>query len=128
LGKRVTWWVVTPARVLEPAVPVGEVPDDPGTGLGDPPVWLLPALGVLAVGRGTGPPPPPAGLADGDGTGVGTVRVMFVRIVVRQVSRTPPPLPVPLHWLTRIGISGLTCEAPTLQTAVDPPPVTEPLH
>jgi len=55
--------------------------------------------------------------------------VMFVVIEVRQVRSVPPAFPVPLHWLTLVKIAGLTTEAElTAQSAVEPPPVTEPLH
>jgi len=37
--------------------------------------------------------------------------VIFVVILVAQVSRVPPLFPVPLHWLTRTGIAGLILEA-----------------
>ena len=37
--------------------------------------------------------------------------------------------PVPLHWLIRTGTAGLTVDAvPTVQAAVEPTPVTDPLH
>jgi hypothetical protein len=53
----------------------------------------------------------------------------FVVILVEHVSRVPPLLPVPLHWLTRTGIAALTLDVgDTEQTAAEPPPVTEPLH
>lgn len=55
--------------------------------------------------------------------------VMFVLMVVRQVTSVPPALPVPLHWLTLIGIARLTRDpVPTLQRTVEPPPVADPLH
>jgi len=47
-------------------------------------------------------------------------------MVVRQVSKVPPLFPLPLHWLTRIGIAGRTLDAvPTVQAAVEPPPFAE---
>jgi hypothetical protein len=50
---------------------------------------------------------------------------------VMQVTALPPPVAVPLHWLT---VTGSAVDAPvTVQAAVGspakvPPPVTEPLH
>ena len=62
------------------------------------------------------------------GVGVATARRLVV-MLDRQVNRVPPLFPVPLHWLIRTGIAGLTVDAvPTVQAAVEPPPVTEPLH
>ena len=53
----------------------------------------------------------------------------MVMRVVRHVTTDPPGFPVPLHWLTVIGIAGLTVEAvPTAQAIVPPPPLAEPLH
>jgi hypothetical protein len=62
--------------------------------------------------------------------GAGTLRARtFVVILVEHVSRVPPLLPVPLHWLTRTGTAALTLDVgDTEQTAAEPPPVTEPLH
>jgi len=41
----------------------------------------------------------------------------------------PPGFPVPLHWLTLIGIAGLILDCvPTEQATVAPPPFAEPLH
>lgn len=55
--------------------------------------------------------------------------VMLVMRLVRHVTTVPPGLPVPLHWLTVIGIAGRTVEAvPTVQATVPPPPFPEPLH
>jgi hypothetical protein len=36
---------------------------------------------------------------------------MLVASVVRHVTTLPPLLPVPLHWLTVIGIARLTLDA-----------------
>lgn len=73
-------------------------------------------------------------VADGDGDavavglGLATAR-RLVLMLDRQVSRVPPAFPVPLHWLIRTGTAGLTLDAePTAQSAVEPPPVTDPLH
>ena len=61
--------------------------------------------------------------------GVGRAAVMLVVSVVRQVTTLPPGLPVPLHWLTVIGIARLILDAvPTEQATVAPPPFAEPLH
>ena len=69
------------------------------------------------------------GVAVGLGVGVEVAAaVMMVVMPVRHVSRVPPALPVPLHWLISTGIAALTVNAGTVQAAVDPPPVTEPLH
>jgi hypothetical protein len=76
---------------------------------------------------------PGEGLVDGvalaDGVGVAAAAVIVVLIDVRQVSTAPPALPVPLHWLTEIGMTGLTVDAgSTEQLTVPPPPFAEPLH
>lgn len=61
--------------------------------------------------------------------GVTLLGVMLLVMLAEHVSRVPPALPVPLHWLTRTGIAGLILDAgATEQTAAEPPPVTEPLH
>jgi hypothetical protein len=42
--------------------------------------------------------------------------VMVVMMVAVHVTADPPTLPLPLHWLTVIGIAGLTLElAATVQ-------------
>ncbi len=49
--------------------------------------------------------------------------------VVRHRTMLPPGFPVPLHWLTLIGMAGLIRDAvATRQSAVAPPPLAEPLH
>ena len=54
---------------------------------------------------------------------------MLLVMLVRHVTTLPPGFPVPLHWLTVIGIAGLTLDAtPTEQATVAPPPFAEPLH
>ena len=41
----------------------------------------------------------------------------------------PPGFPVPLHWLTRTGIAGLTTDSEsTVHRTPPPPPLPEPLH
>jgi hypothetical protein len=81
-------------------------------------VLVVVPLGVVVLG------------VAGVGVGTETLRArMFVVILVEHVSRVPPLLPVPLHWLTRTGIAVLTLDVgDTEQTAAEPPPVTEPLH
>jgi len=54
---------------------------------------------------------------------------MLVVMLTEHVTRVPPLLPVPLHWLTRSGIAALTLDVgATEQATVEPPPVAEPLH
>ena len=60
--------------------------------------------------------------------GGGAAGVMFVWMVVEHVTTLPPGLPVPLHWLTRIGIAALMVDGGTVQWTVPPPPLPEPLH
>jgi hypothetical protein len=80
----------------------------------EPPVELLELEVELVVGLGVA---------------VELTAVMFVRRVVRHVTVLPPGLPVPLHWLTVMGIARLICDAvPTEQATVAPPPFAEPLH
>jgi hypothetical protein len=45
-----------------------------------------------------------------------------------QVTRLPPPLPDPLHWLMVTGNADDAVEGPTVQVTVAPPPFPEPLH
>ena len=54
---------------------------------------------------------------------------MFVREAV-QVTRDPPPLAVPLHWLMETGSCALIVDGVTLQMtrSAAPPPLTDPLH
>lgn len=72
------------------------------------------------------------GLAEGlaDGLGVGAAAaVMLVVMATSHLTTLPPGLPVPLHWLTRRAIAGLTVDPPpTEQSTVPPPPLAEPLH
>ena len=69
---------------------------------------------------------PVGGLPEG---GVTLEGVMLLVMLAEHVSKVPPALPVPLHWLTLTASAGLTLdEVATEQTAVEPPPVTEPLH
>jgi hypothetical protein len=44
-----------------------------------------------------------------------------------HVTRVPPALPVPLHWLIRTAMAVLT-EPPAVQLTVEPPPLADPLH
>ena len=61
--------------------------------------------------------------------GLGTAAVMFVTILVSHVTTLPPGFPVPLHWLTVMGMAGLILDVePTVQRTVPPPPLPEPLH
>jgi hypothetical protein len=54
---------------------------------------------------------------------------MWVVMAVSHFTTVPPLLPVPLHWLTVIGIAGLIVESEvTVQFTVPPPPLAEPLH
>lgn len=65
-------------------------------------------------------------VADG---GAVAAAVMLVMMLVRQVTMLPPGLPVPLHWLTVIGMAGLTRDdVVTAQSMVAPPPLADPLH
>jgi hypothetical protein len=72
-------------------------------------------------------PPDPVG-AD---VGVVVAAAKTSDTAVMQVTALPPPVAVPLHWLT---VTGSAVAAPvTVQAAVGspayvPPPVTEPLH
>lgn len=70
------------------------------------------------------------GLGVADAVAVGLAAAVIVVVIeARQVSSVPPAFPVPLHWLTLVGIAALTVEPPpTEQLAVEPPPVTDPLH
>jgi hypothetical protein len=82
---------------------------------------------LVDVGTGVG-----LALALGVGLGLGLgddFDPMCVVMLVRQVSTDPPGLPVPLHWLTVIGIAALIRESElTAQFTVPPPPLPEPLH
>jgi hypothetical protein len=54
---------------------------------------------------------------------------MLVMKLAVQVTAEPPTFPVPLHWLTVIGIAALTLDrGSTVQLTVPPPPLAEPLH
>jgi hypothetical protein len=54
---------------------------------------------------------------------------MLVMKLAVQVTPEPPTFPVPLHWLTVIGIAALTLDlGSTVQFTVPPPPLAEPLH
>jgi hypothetical protein len=54
---------------------------------------------------------------------------MLVMKLAVQVTPEPPTFPVPLHWLTVIGIAALTLDlGSTVQLTVPPPPLAEPLH
>jgi hypothetical protein len=55
--------------------------------------------------------------------------VILVVMLVRQVTTLPPGFPVPLHWLTLIGMAALIVDAElTVQCTVPPPPLPDPLH
>jgi hypothetical protein len=55
--------------------------------------------------------------------------VMLVMMLAVHVTADPPTFPLPLHWLTMIGIAPLTLELwSTVQCTVPPPPLPEPLH
>ncbi len=49
-------------------------------------------------------------------------------MLVVHLTTLPPPLPVPLHCCTVMGIAGLTEPGVTVQASVAPPPLAEPLH
>jgi hypothetical protein len=83
---------------------------------------------VLAVGVGVG-----VGVAVAVRVAVAAVgSVMLVTLVMMlalHVTPDPPTFPVPLHWLTVIGIAGLTLDlGSTVQCTVPPPPLPDPLH
>lgn len=95
---------------LEPVLDV-----EPVLGVG-PVLGVEPVLGVALV----------EGVALGTGT---TAAVMTLVTLAEQVKSVPPALPVLLHWLIVIGIEAVTVDGvATEQTAVEPPPVAEPLH
>jgi hypothetical protein len=51
--------------------------------------------------------------------------------VVMQVTALPPPVAVPLHWLTVTGsadVSPVTVQPTVVSPRYVPPPVPEPLH
>jgi hypothetical protein len=55
--------------------------------------------------------------------------VILVTMLAVHVSADPPTFPLPLHWLTLIGIAALTLELwSTVQCTAPPPPLPEPLH
>jgi hypothetical protein len=56
-------------------------------------------------------------------------RVRLVMMLAEQVTADPPTFPVPLHWLTLIGIAPLTLDpGSTVQCTWPPPPLPEPSH
>jgi len=61
---------------------------------------------------------------------VGSVKlVVLVMMLAWHITPDPPTFPVPLHWLTVIGIAGLTLDlGSTVQCTVPPPPLPDPLH
>lgn len=66
------------------------------------------------------------------GAGVAAAASEVVILVIRLASHDttdPPGFPVPLHWLTLIGMARLTFDAgSTAQSTVPVPPLAEPLH
>jgi hypothetical protein len=74
-------------------------------------------------------------VSDGDEVDVGVAvapeAVTLVVMLVVQVTRLPPALPEPLHWLTVTGSDALTVEpGPTVHVTLmlAPPLLPEPLH
>jgi len=69
-----------------------------------------------------------AGVATGEAAGV-LALLRLVMMLAWQVTVDPPTFPVPLHWVTLIGIARLTLDrGSTVQCTVPPPPLAEPLH
>jgi hypothetical protein len=92
-----------------------------------------PAPGADPVSPVTLDPP----TADGAGVVVGVVVVGVVvatklfAIVVMQVTALPPPVAVPLHWLTVTGsaeVAPVTSQSTVVSPLYVPPPVADPLH
>ena len=77
--------------------------------------------GVVAPGARVVPLP-------GAVVSTGAAARMLLVIDDVQVTRLPPPLPDPLHWLMVTGNAEDTVEGPTVQVTMAPPPLPEPLH
>lgn len=104
--------VPVPSGVPDDVVPVG-VPSVPG------------AVGVAEVGAAGGVV---VGAAVGAEIGAPTTLLSLLRLTV-QVRNDPPPVAVPLHWLTLTGSAAVTVELVAMEQLIPPPPpVTEPLH
>jgi hypothetical protein len=89
---------------------------------------------VVALGEGVAFAVLAAVVVVAEGVGVGVAvaaaaAVILVMTLAWQDTEDPPGLPVPLHWLTVIGIARLTLDAgSTEQSSLPPPPLAEPLH
>jgi hypothetical protein len=117
--------------------PVG--PADPPVGLPDPPVppVVPPVPPVVPPVPPVVPPPvvppvppvvPPVPPVVPPVVPVLATTLLTIETV--QVTVLPPPLPEPLHWLTRTGSADVSVEEPVAHCSriVPPPPFAEPLH
>ena len=103
--------VLDPGAVLTAPAAAGEICDGVATGIA---VWVATGVAVAAAVA--------AAAAAG-------VLVMVVTILAVQLTADAPGFPVPLHWLTVIGIARLTWElGSTEQRTAAPPPLPEALH
>jgi hypothetical protein len=105
----------------------GGVATGEGVAVGVPAVAVglgVTAVGVVTVGVGVA-------LADGVAGAVGTATAVtvFTSDAV-QVTREPPPLAAPLHWLIETASWSLCVDGVTVQVtrSAAPPPLVEPLH
>ena len=103
---------------LSAAAVVGEPLDSPAPGEPDPPVAPTPPVAVALEPDALVPDPP---LPDGVVVVVATGAMKLFASVAVQVTALPPPVAVPLHWLTVTGsadVPAVTVQSTVVSTVV----------
>src|SRR5450631_1177254 len=114
--------ITRPEASVPPVDPAGAATSAEVAGeLADGAVEVVAVVGVVVAGRVVG--------EVALGMVAAALSVILVITLALQVSTAPPGFPVPLHWVTVIGIARLTLDCgSTEQCTLPPPPLPEPLH